>query len=114
MAGTTPLIARLGWRNLGYVVFVLGCVGYGILHQTQFLAPDVARMGVGIGIGLAIWAIGTAPFLLWNAMALVLALSRGRAARPAAIGVALPVLVMLVGWPLIVVLEAWLVPPPHG
>ncbi len=114
MTGLPPALRfpRFGLRNVLYCVFVVACIGYGVLHQTQFLAPDIARMGVGIMVGIAFWAIGTAPFFLWNAVALVVALAKDRPAARPAIGVALPLAALALGWPLVLLLEAWLVHPP--
>ena len=110
--GLPGLLARLGWRNVLYVAFVLGCIGYTVIHQTQFLRPDIARMGVGLLIGAAFWAAGTLPFFLWNLGALCVALAKDRPARRQAIGVALPLVVLALGWPLLRVLDALLIERP--
>lgn len=102
---------RLGWRNVLYIAFVLGCIGYTVLHQTQFLRPDIARMGVGLLVGAGIWAAGTLPFFLWNLVALVVARAKGRPASQAGWGVALPLAALAMGWPVLWVLDWLLVRP---
>jgi hypothetical protein len=92
-AAHEPWIRRFGRRNLGYLVFTIVVIGFGIaLEATGPGGPD---RGGGVGGGIMLWSAGSIGFFVVNAVLVAIALAHHRSPRKALVACALPTGIML-------------------
>lgn len=94
-ADGTGSFARFGWPNIAYLVFVVAVIAATLaIEGAARRAPD--GDGGGVIFGWILWLVVSVPFFAWNLGVAIAALARGRPARTALIGAALPILALLV------------------
>jgi len=82
-------MARFGYRNVGYIAFLLLLIPFGILLESTGSHAGSDRGG-GVGAAVFIGMLGSILFGVVNACLLVVAWVRSRSDRRALIGCALP------------------------
>ena len=90
-----------GRRNLVYLAFTGGCLLITALLMLATARSDTAGQGMGAVFGIGLWVLGSLPYVLWNTVALIRALTAGRPVRVPAIGAALPAVGLILGGPVL-------------
>jgi hypothetical protein len=92
-AAPLPWWRRFGRRNWAYLGFVALLVPAAL--GLEAMGPRGPDSGGGLMAGVMIWALGSALFMLGNAVQLVIGLVRGRPVGRALIGLLLPPAIVL-------------------
>jgi hypothetical protein len=87
------VLARIGWRNVGYLAFVLALIPFGLALEAS--GPSGPDSGGGVMAAIILWAIVSGLFFLVNAVLAIVGFARNRPVGPALIACALPMLVVI-------------------